>query len=509
MSILKTVIENQKSIIEAKSSQLTEKRNEMNKMEELSEKQKSEIQCLTREVEERKVDRMFDDLIGAEFESFNKENVKQSKKSATANSYESMEDEDEEVEGRMYLIESKIPKFKLKPIKLKRLKQKVIKDDYDNLLARKDKEIAQLKGKIESFERQIENSNELLTEHDGRVKYWADQFKSKCEELDNTFKDTKINSLVNEIEVLLKSQKQPFSEVDSPSENIMEVNNVDIDNHPATEQMDIEEDVTEDESSLFGKINKEREQVNQLKKDNIMKNDEVLELSQRLHAKDQEFKRLNMEKDGMIYDLTEKLETSENERKKLEAKMCQVLEQQEKDSAEGHENGELKALKDELERKEKVLICKSVEVQEKEREISSVHTIIQDFKAQIEVKDEEIMSQTAKIKSLQLEEVSANNSIKELRGYKETADSLVVVLRDDNASLIAEKKKIQEDSEEIKRYNDELEYDKKLGEKNVEKYLDLVNQQRKKVESLKKLIKDRFNTDIVFHRSGEISVLQL
>ena len=135
--------------------------------------------------------------------------------------------------------------------------------------------------------------------------------------------------------------------------------------------------------------------------------------------------------------------------------------------------------------------------------------IIQDFKAQIEVKDEEIMSQTAKIKSLQLEEVSANNSIKELRGYKETADSLVVVLRDDNASLIAEKKKIQEDSEEIKRYNDELEYDKKLGEKNVERYLDLVNQQRKKVESLKKLIKDRFNADIVFHRSGEISVLQL
>ena len=166
-------------------------------------------------------------------------------------------------------------------------------------------------------------------------------------------------------------------------------------------------------------------------------------------------------------------------------------------------------MKDELERKEKVLICKSVEVQEKDRENSSLNMIIQDFKAQIEVKDEEIMSQTAKIKSLQLEEVSANNSIKELRGYKETADSLVVILRDDNASLIAEKKKIQEDSEEIKRYNDELEYDKKLGEKNVEKYLDLVNQQRKKVESLKKLIKDRFNADIVFHRSGEISVLQL
>merc|ERR1712038_2150892 len=105
--------------------------------------------------------------------------------------------------------------------------------------------------------------------------------------------------------------------------------------------------------------------------------------------------------------------------------------------------------------------------------------IIQDFKAQIEVKDEEI-------KCLQLEVESSNNSIKELRGYKETADSLVVILRDENASLIAEKKKIQEDSEEIKRYNDELEYDKKRGEKNVEKYLDLVNQQRKKVESLKK-----------------------
>ena len=274
MSILKTVIENQKSIIEAKSSQLTEKRNELNKMEELSEKQKREIQCLTREVEERKVDRMFDDFIGSEAESFSKENIKQSKKSATANSNESVDDEYEEVEGRMYLIESKIPKFKLKPIKLKRLKQKVIKDDYDNLLARKDKEIAQLKGKIESFERQIENSNELLTEHDGRVKYWADKFKSKCEELDNTFNDAKINSLVNEIEVLLKSQKQPFSEVDNLSENIMEVSNVDIENHPATEQMDIEEDVTEDESSLFGKINKEREQVNQLKKDNIRKNDD-------------------------------------------------------------------------------------------------------------------------------------------------------------------------------------------------------------------------------------------
>ena len=500
MSILKTVIENQKSIIEAKSSQLTEKRNGMNKMEELSEKQKSEIQCLTREVEERKVDRMFDNLIGSEAESFSKENIKQSKKSATANFNESVEDEYEEVEGRMYLIESKIPKFKLKPIKLKRLKQKVIKDDYDNLLARKDKEIAQLKGKIESFERQIENSNELLTERDGRVKYWADKFKSKCEELDNTFNDAKINSLVNEIELLVKCQKLPFSEVDSPSENIMEVNNVDIDNHPATEQMDIEEDVTEDESSLFGKINKEREQVNQLKKDNIRKNDEVHELSQNLHAKEQEFKRLNMEKDGMIYDLTEKLEISENERRKLEAKLCQVLGQGEKGSTEGHENEELKALKDELEKKEKVLICKSVEVQEKEREISSVNMIIQDFKAQIEVKDEEI-------KSIQLEVESANNSIEELRGYKETADSLVVILRDDNASLIAEKKKIQEDSEEIKRYNDELEYDKKRGEKNVEKYLDLVNQQRKKVDSLKKLIKDRFNTDIVFHRSGEIQVL--
>ena len=51
-----------------------------------------------------------------------------------------------------------------------------------------------------------------------------------------------------------------------------------------------------------------------------------------------------------------------------------------------------------------------------------------------------------------------------------------------------------------------IDDDKKRGEKNVEKYLDLVNQQRKKVESLKKLIKDRFNTDIVFHRSGEIQM---
>ena len=52
-----------------------------------------------------------------------------------------------------------------------------------------------------------------------------------------------------------------------------------------------------------------------------------------------------------------------------------------------------------------------------------------------------------------------------------------------------------------------IDDDKKRGEKNVEKYLDLVNQQRKKVEFLKKLIKDRFNTDIVFDRSGEIHVL--
>ena len=35
-----------------------------------------------------------------------------------------------------------------------------------------------------------------------------------------------------------------------------------------------------------------------------------------------------------------------------------------------------------------------------------------------------------------------------------------------------------------------IDDDKKRGEKNVEKYLDLVNQQRKKVEFLKKLIKD-------------------